>query len=289
METVLLKKQAHFFVLFFFFAFTTIQAQTGVGINTTNPQEELDVVGDIGVSGAIVPNSQVGAAGQILQMQSGGKMAWVDFSKYENFSQYKWSINGAATWSWPTGVNEVLIEMWGGGGAGGPAGGGGSGAYGVFLIKKTSATDITISVGNKSNNFVNATYSEIDYGSINCRAYAGDDGSLTSPGTGGSGASVNNTSVSYYGIVGQAGKPTKINYQQSSSTTYNEILEYGAGGCSPLRPTTGGSGGLSVFNGVSYTLELASKAGGESGGGGGGSRVLTANSFGGDGSIILYW
>ena len=61
-------------LLLTFFLTSLSVAQTGVGIGTTNPSESLDVVGNIELSGALMPNNVAGNANQLL-LSSGANAA----------------------------------------------------------------------------------------------------------------------------------------------------------------------------------------------------------------------
>jgi len=270
-----------------------LTAQTGVGINTTTPTEELDVNGDVAIAGAIVPNGQTGTEGQILEMQSGGSMAWVDKSKYENFKTYKYSTSNY-TWSWPTGVTEVMVEVWAGGGKGHEGGGGGAGGYGIFRITKTNNTSLTIDVGSGTTTSIFSQNSIVQYNSITYTAYRGLDASADRAGVGGSGAGSNNALTVFQGIPGQSGKPSKTSYYPLSATSFVRVVDYGNGGNSPLRPTSGGLGGMKVFNNTagsttSYYKQVYSSVGKDVGGGGGGFTNAGSLTSGGNGRVVLYW
>ena len=62
-------------VLFLFLVSFKMIAQVGIG--TTSPSEELEVVGNIKFSGAIMPNNDAGSSGQILTSNgSGASPTW---------------------------------------------------------------------------------------------------------------------------------------------------------------------------------------------------------------------
>ncbi len=260
-----------------------------VGINTTTPTKELDVNGDMAISGVIVPSGQAGTTGQVLQIQSGGNMAWVDKSKYSNFKEFN-DTSVTHVWSWPAGVTEVMVEMWGGGGAGRYAGGGGSGSYGLFIINKTTTNDLAIIVGQRSNSSINASFSQVTYGSTYCIAYGGEDADNNRPGLGGSGIAVSGANIQYFGLEGENGKQTKFIYSQSSATTYTEVIEFGDGANSPRIKGNGGTGGVTVDNGTTtLKKDIKPTPGRAAGGGGGGYTILVKDAWGAFGKVVLYW
>ncbi len=271
------------------FAITVLTSQN-VGINTTTPTKELDVNGDMAISGAIIPDGQTGNEGQVLQMQTGGNMAWVDLSKYENFKTFRALGGGSYTWSVPTGVTEVMGEIWSGGGTGNKGGGGGASAYVLCKIKVFSATSFSLKVGEGSKlNSVVIQTSKIAVGNDYVEAQPGTNAFTSIPGYGGIRGSLNPAQgrITYLEISGENGAPNSIRYDRMPNATYYKIINYGNGGCSPKRPLTGGKGGCTVENSFGNPVDdISGTPASIPGGGGGGSSSKTN---GGDGMIILYW
>jgi hypothetical protein len=59
-------------LVYFSFILFSISLVAQVGIGTTTPSEELEVVGNVRFSGAIMPNNDAGTAGQILTSNGAG-------------------------------------------------------------------------------------------------------------------------------------------------------------------------------------------------------------------------
>ncbi len=283
-------------VLLFFGSLLSITVLTAqnVGINTTTPTQALDVNGNIAISGAIVPNGQNGTEGQVLQMQSGGTLKWVDMTKYQNVRSF--FIAGTITqfsWTVPAGVTEVLAEIWGGGGAGSTAGGGGSGGYVITKIAVSPGDILTIDIGlgaQPSNSF-SATFSKIAIGANYVRANAGINATSSTVGIGGAGGYANNIAAfQYKKYFGEDGHPRQVHYEQASSTLFYTVYNYGDGGNSLFVPPTGGRGRVETknsANGVVPGTYAYSTAGKDPGGGGGGNTGGFTR--GGNGMVILYW
>ncbi len=187
-------------------------------------------------------------------------------------------INTSGTFTVPSGVTRIMVEVWGGGGGGGAGynpsgtqgGGGGGGGYGKQVFTVSAGANYTVSVGNGGA------------GSTGSGALAGGTSSFGalisasggSPGTdagatkgaGGTGG----TSAALVNLPGEAGN------QFSSS---GPIQSQAGGGASPY----GGSGGVGGMVAV---------PGGAPGGGGGGGGAFPEGWPGGDGAkgrVIVYY
>lgn len=62
----------------------TIISSGKVGVCNTAPAEELDVTGNINVTGTIKANGVDGSAGQVLMKGNTGNLAWGNFSPYRH-------------------------------------------------------------------------------------------------------------------------------------------------------------------------------------------------------------
>jgi len=190
--------------------------------------------------------------------------------------------SGSSTWTVPTGVTAVQVELVGGGGGGGngnsySSGGGGAGGYIRAMMNVTASSNITYTAGSggaaqstnsAAGNAGSAT--TVSYGTITLTANGGGGGQIGSgtitEGGGGLGGSTSVSNLSTYiannGGDGTFGGPYNNPYVQWSS---------------------GGTGGASYFGGGgtgSYT-STAAKAGSAYGAGGGGG----GNVSGGGGNI----
>jgi len=257
----------------------------GVGINTTSPQEELDVHGDINVTGMIKPNMQAGTDGQILQAQANGTLEWVDLVKYKNYKVFR--NYGSYSWTVPTGVNRVKVELWGGGGYGYQGGGGGGGGYASAELFINSNTATTIAVGRGGRSGYTAQKSSFSFGGFVMRANEGGNATSLTPGIGGDGGYINSP-VALFEIDGEDGSPSNVESLQTSATDFSIKGLYGKGGNTANFPMVGGKGGIRVYNYASsiYTHDFTGTKGHAPGGGGGG-YVNRLN--GGDGMVILRW
>lgn len=216
-----------------------------VGIGTVNPTQALDVMGNVKFSGALMPNANAGLAGQVLTSQGpGNPPKWVGSQQF----------TASGTFTVPTGVTSISVDMSGGGGSGGyggdgsgqngGGGGGGAGAVSAIQLSVTPGASYAITVG------AGASWS----GGNGSAGGSTNFGSLLSVGGGGGGFQA--TAGGAGGSAGGPGGSPGISAVSGSSTG-------GAGGNSLFG--TGGFGGprTSVAgNGTGY---------GSGGGGGGGN------------------
>ena len=153
-----------------------------VGINNNNPSEELDVNGNINLTGEFKLNGTAGQYGQILQANGSGTMQWVNMNEYRNFKGF----SNNSTWTVPTGVSKFMVEMWGGGGGGSRGGGGGAGGYIRATRSVTAGTSVSITIGggglNSSATAANGGNTVVVAGSGTATAFGGDGASSTSSG-----------------------------------------------------------------------------------------------------------
>jgi len=272
--------------LLFFNLFTYAQ----VGINTDTPNADLDVNGDINLTGMLKTNNVSGVEGQVLQVATGGQIGWVNLCDYKNFKQFKKQAADTLHWTIPLGVHKLYVELWGGGGAGNTGGGGGSTGYNSAVISVTPGViiDLVIGTGGEFGGEL-ATNSQIIIWPGKIWATHGHAASTTKGGSGGYGGyCYPSLSVVSMMRAGSDGKNTKITYAQETSTSYVTVNDYGGGADSYLYPDSGGLGGHAVKRAdgsvLHYTL---AQEGQYPGGGGGGDRINSKD--GGDGMIIIHY
>jgi hypothetical protein len=196
-------------------------------------------------------------------------------------------FTASGTFTIPTGVSRVMIEMWGGGGGGGGANstggcnttgaggdGGGGGAYSKSLFNVTSNIIITIGAGGAGG----AT------GSHNGSAggtTSVSGGAVMSAG-GGSGGLGNDCN----GTITAGGTP--------ATTSASVLGIYGYSGGGQTGGATGGAGGSAPAGGAGGQPNSPGTAGGVPGGGGSGASQTNAGGAaaggaGAAGMVIIWW
>ncbi len=182
------------------------------------------------------------------------------------------STTGTSTFSVPTGIKKIKVQVVGGGGGGGSGtdeagggGGGGGGGYAREYLDVSSTSTIIYYVGNASE--------ETRFGGgsgVFLRATAGSSGLQASPG-----------GVGGAGGVGSGGD---INIGGQSG---------GTGGGTAAARGAGGNGGSSVLGGggtgAVSTNNGAAGGSGQNYGGGGGGGSETGGASGAQGVIIIEW
>ncbi len=242
----------------------------------------VTIAGDTLMSGAtryLNFGSTAGSAGYGIRNNSGsmefknsGAAGWSSIGSGGTLSAVR-SYTSSATWSKPTNVSYIVVEVWGGGGAGGDGdnsgdgtGGGGAGGYSLKRISAASlgATE-TITVGA---------------GGIVTASAAGGPGGTTSFGThlsatGGTGGARSGGNT--LGGIGGVGSGGDLNLKGGDGDA-SAVPIGGMGGSAPRGG--GGGGSTSGCNG------LTAEAGGVFGGGGGGGCGV--GGVGGSGGVVIY-
>lgn len=283
-----------------------------VGINTPNPQEALDVTGNMRLSGALKVNgNNAGQPGQAL-VSTGGGLAWVDLAanQFTNFRNYYGPVTNF-NWVRPVNVTKIMIEAWGGGGGGSAAGGGGGGAYAVAVIDVTSITQISLTIGGGGAGGGNSGTS-VNGVAGGTTTISWTDGAITrqfnAPGGGfgtnlesGAGGGVNpatftsnvSASTSLMQLPGLPGEPYFSSFNESAAGVFRILVKGGRGGGVHRFENNGGIGHNYASNGGT-SIPILSSSGRASiaPGGGGGSGLPATNNGdnnGGAGMVIIRW
>lgn len=264
----------------------TIKGNGNVGIGDLNPDNKLDVNGDINLNGDIKVNNIEGTPGQVLAAMPDGSTGWADTNS-DRF-KYFYSYVSNNSWTVPTGVNEVCIEAWGGGGGSSAGGGGGSGGYvkAIFSVVAGQTITFTIGLGGGANNGGGTTF--VNYGSNVFRAYGG----FSNVNSGGDGGFIGNGNggpelQSVFGMKGEDGQPTRIEYQQKNATTFVKTFYYGDGGNAPFRSGSSGKGGCRIVgeSGTGIFDNIPSTRGKF----GGGAGASVSGKSASNGMVIIRW
>jgi hypothetical protein len=281
----------------------TFRGNGRMGINNLVPSYPLDVTGDINTTGALRVNGSAGAGGQVLRSNGNGTMAWDDMYQYNSFVSLRSIAN--ATWTVPTGVTKILVELWGAGGGGNILAGGGAGGYVKAHFAVNPGDVINYFTGDGGAGAVSATAtggtnSVCTVGTVTLTA-GGGQGALfltasnCQAGIGG-GYSVTGTFANYIGLLGGSGRSQERSFYQYNATTYYESGKAGRGGDAPNNPDSGGAGQTYLYNttGAVLVFRNGNPAGGLVPGGGGASGVqYGATTIGGgtgaDGVLIIHY
>lgn len=237
-------------------------AQQWMGVGTLDPQERLDINGNLRITGQLNANGSVGQPGQVLVVNN-GSMSWQTISKAAPFSRMTYysgpTTPGASgsnfSWTVPSGVTQAMVEIWGGGGGGSAngdgSGGGGAGAYSRGVINLTGVTSLTLSVGgagrgnNISANGGNGSPSSVSWTrlAVNYRIESGGGmgagrfgGTGVDAGYAGAGGAINpaNTIVpsdmTLFQLPGAPGSPTSFDFFQAPEDLIHYQANYGGWG-----------------------------------------------------------
>jgi|GEM_PF-5027514 Phage-related tail fibre protein len=249
---------------------TGVTAGTGLTGGTISSSGTLAV--DVGTT-----------AGKIVQLDSNGKLPTMDASNLSNLPPFAnmQVFTSSGTWTPPTGVTKVHVQVWGAGGGGGGGAnvllnliyyggnGGGGGAYAQGLITLSNSNAVTITVGT-----------------------AGVRGAVNSAGTDGGPSSFGSYAAAGGGIGGVAGNFTPTN---GGTSAYANSFAGGYG--MPPGGSPGGNGGASGMGGspapggvAGGNLGANANCPGCGGGGGfGGLASATAGGHGAGGRVIVWW
>ena len=209
------------------------------------------------------------------------------------------SATGITTWTRPTNVGAITVELWGGGGAGGGAltanpaagGGGAGGGYVKAVNFAVSAASYTVSVGTAGTGVATVAVGGVGNPSFFGNAATilavggagGTGGNVTaSPGAGGAAVATGNVGFtspfSYYGGGGSAGTASSAGGGGggSSAGTGSNGTTVTASSTAGAAVAGGGIGGA----GATTNAAGAAPASGVGGGGGGAKRTSGSNKGG---------
>lgn len=276
-----------------------------VGIGTANPTEQLDVNGNINVSGSIKVNTVDGTANQLLGKNSAGNLAWMDLGEFKNFKVF---INtSTTTWTVPAGITKIAIEAWGAGGGGSKGGGGAGGNYFFAKADVIPGNVITLRCGLAGARGEASNSGVAGNGGNTTVLVPPNTGNISASGGGGATnftcgtpgnlwpqAVVHNVPVIHYS--GQHGTNTTEQYSQYSAGVFVTSVFYGDGGSSPFVPANGDKGGFASFNtatpGTLLKYYYPPNGGAMPGGGGAGAPDIggfSYSTYGGNGMVIVRW
>lgn len=284
-----------------------------VGIRVANPQEALDVNGNIQLNGALKINGNAGLPGQQLKRTTQG-MAWDNMILQQAMSRWQvftTPVNGTS-WTVPAGVTEVMVEIWGAGGGGsssadGTGGGGGSGAYSSAVIDVTNVSSLSIYVGSGGAGGRVATGQDGQASEVRWTQFAvnyriqsagGLRGLLDAAGSGGPiapGVTVVPSTMSLFQLPGQPGSPVRSFHTLSASGIFYRRV-YGAEGGAAFQfedyakpgsnygfDPTNANTAASIFDSNSGNIVLAGFGGSSN------KRNINTGADGGHGMVVLRW
>lgn len=219
------------------------------------------------------------------QVRSDGVSKWSTVTPVAGFRNIQ-AFTVSGTFTIPSGVTKVLVEVWGGGGGGGgtnvvgaSGGGGGGGGYGrgIYDLVPGSAIAVTIGAGGAGggSTATGASGGSSSFGTLlSCAGGIGGSPYVGGSGGGGGGSASGANAGSLVGAGGGSGV-----YSGGSSAAT------GGNGGGPSAGV-GGAGDGTANHGA-----LATPGGTASGGGGGGSSNTTtgAAAAGGAGMVVVWW
>lgn len=200
---------------------------------------------------------------------------------------------GTSNFTVPSGVQTVFVEQWSAGGGGSYAGGGASGGYSSFVFDVSGLSTIILFNGaggiGSFTELGNAQNGIDSFVEVNTRAYftKGGIGAVTfSPGTSQT-ATIHppNTRLKAFNFL-----PSNPGL---GTTKAVGLYNGGRGGNTPLRNSSGGSGGNWHENNINIYAESTPGVYGSGGGGGlhydDENGVVRYGNMGGNGLTVIWW
>ena len=270
---------------------------TGLGIG--NPNDRLEVDGNIDLTGALKVNGNAGQAGQVLMSDGSGGIDWEDVgSAFKNFKDF-FNPDVVNTWTVPAGVDRVLVELWGAGAGGRELSGGGAGGYLKALLDVTPGDTYTITLGEGGIGQTSSA-SATNGGTTSITGYTFSPLQATGGiATGLGGSTSINPNIKAIRRRGNHGQPTRIRFEEYAPGSFAQIFERGNGGAAMYAPGSEGRGKIlaTVYNDLSSILfqsGVGSSSGTSFGAGGGGGGVngeptISSGGDGADGYAIIRW
>ena len=203
----------------------------------------------------------------------------------------------------PANVTSVFVETWGGGGGGFNVSGGGSGGYASAKIPVIAGQVINLSIGaggygsgifspayNGGNTTITTAAITVTAGG----GFAAQSGSIFTNNSETYIAPVGGTfsfaglSKDYYGVKGNVGFLSKINFVHVNDTEFAKVYEFGNGGDAPFFPNSGGKGGYN-FVSTTYNYRGLATIFPSIPGAGGAADINSSSKYGAPGMVIVRW
>lgn len=250
---------------------------------TTNQQNNLSSQ----QSGSLVFNSDT----KSLNFNNGERWKSLNPSEYPNTQYFTLpqflSSNNEILWIVPSNTQNIMVEIYSGGGCGNEYGGGCGGNYGVGLLNVIPNQQVYLKIGEGCNRLDYTFGGRDSYLRVNSNYFLVKGGGNFNGTTSWSPYSLDIPNSTGYAVSGSSGKCTQISYVYDG-TNYHKRIEYGDGGSGPNNNNGGRGASLlqQVPNGGSAGYG-ATYGGFPSGGGGG--TCCNGIVTGGDGLIIIHW
>ncbi|MBL7726333.1 MAG: hypothetical protein JNM68_01555 [Dinghuibacter sp.] len=260
---------------------------------------------DAGMASPLPPGAMGNAELFVCEDAAKTATTLIDKSRFKNFE----SFTTNSTFTVPTGITEVLIEMWGAGGGGHfPGGGGGSGGYWLGLIPVTAGTSVILTIGlggvagthstpggtGANTSFTCPGFNVATGGGLGADSVSNSSFEAYRGGRGGVGGvvpiNVPSGFKAFISTIGQAGTGSFVDFVQMNATTFARKFTAGVGGIAPFsgQPSNTVITSLDPL-GTGRTISGTSGILGVSSFGSGGNCTTGTATGGGPGRVIIYF
>jgi hypothetical protein len=273
-----------------------------VGIGTTNPTAKLEVAGTV----KIADGTQ--GVDKVLTSDVAGNATWQSLGSqfgYKKCIQFAPLFGGTFSGNFivPTGVTEIMVELWGAGSGGSfPLGaavelsnGGISGGYArtVQTVVPGQSCSYTIGVGSSpafsNSNVLDGGSTTFNFTTTNITAFGGGGRSANST-TPGNVKSGTGTVSNLFVLNGNTGDLPSVDFKQKSATVFVEIRKFGSGGQTPaIIGAPMPKGGYQYLENGTQTLIINDNPNVMTFPGTGGFSIATGSTQAAGNGMILIW
>ena len=93
-------------LIIFYLQHITFSYSQNIGVGNSNPQEKLDVSGNINVTGTIKTNGVDGTAGQVLMKNNNNLLSWATICDFKSMATFIDTSVLSSQWNIPAGVTK---------------------------------------------------------------------------------------------------------------------------------------------------------------------------------------